>query len=204
MLACGHSVEASLTTDVTIAIGVEQVACLADVLATNTLPPAREGRTEPQQMSGGHVPTKLLLTGQTVTLVLLAEMTEVEDGDMFNNVLEQSDPRLSSDMLHSTIGEAMPLLQASLFNPLFSKQTGATDSSWEVSCFRTSVSSTENPIPIGEHSTSAEEFVLNLTLSKSHSPNLLSLPGSPGPTLLAGCPSVTSPGDPQRADERNK
>ncbi len=148
MLACGHSVEASLTTDVTLAVGAEQLTCLADVMASNSprRPAGREGggKSEPPQLSDNHVPVKALLTGQTVTVVLLKETNSVAVEDVH-------DSRFGSGVF-GVLGEATPLLQASLFNPLLSAQTGGgADSCWEVACFNIAISSMEEPIPISEH-----------------------------------------------------
>ncbi len=159
VLACGHSIEACLTTDVTIAIGVEQLACLVDTVSSNSLTHTGggdEGKTS-TQASDSHVPLKVLLTGQTVSLVLLTEGSNVPmaaSRHVFEYVAEQtsSDSSLGLGLLQSNYGEATPLLQASLFNPLLSAQTGGgAHRCWEVSCFNMAVSGTEEPIPVGEH-----------------------------------------------------
>ena len=141
MTACGHCIEASLTNDVNLVVGTEQTACVREVLSSNVL---IRGNRE-RDVDVDETPFKLLFTGRTVAITLLSDNSSVAGSDVFEPYLNQSDLSLSSNF-----GEATPLLQASLFNPLCSLQSGNGSSCCELSCFDIAVSYTEEPSSVSK------------------------------------------------------
>ena len=105
-----------------------QVDCICNVVKTNRLTLTMKDTandfstmdTSPTRQSVA-TPSKLLLTGRSLTIFLLA----------LNTVPEES------------IAIATPLLQAVVYNPLFSFQSTSKDSKMEVSCFNMAISYTD-------------------------------------------------------------